>query len=111
MSSVKEQMLNTAMKLMQSETARKVMSNERFQQAMAVAFRTTFRVRNSIDQTKKRVADSMNFATREELRDLRRTVERLERRLKKAEADREKLAATLSSYSDPQPKSEEAPSA
>jgi hypothetical protein len=93
MSALKDQLLNAAMKLMQSETARQVMSNERFQQAMAVAFRTTFRVRNGIDNTKKRIAESMNFATREELRELRRNLERLERRLKKAEAEREKLLA------------------
>lgn len=81
----KEQLLNSAMKAMQSDTARKVMSNERFQQAMALAFRTTFKVRSNIDNTKKRIAKSLNMVTKEELRDLRRSVERLERRLRRSE--------------------------
>lgn len=84
---IKDQLLNSAMKVMQSETARKVMSNERFQQGMAFAFRTTFKVRNEIDEGKKRIATRLNLVTKDELRDLRRTVERLERRLKKQEKE------------------------
>lgn len=82
---MKEKLMSGAMKVMQSDTARKVMSSQQFQNAMAFAFRTTFKVRNEVDNAKKKVANTFNLVTRDEVRELRRSVERLERRLRKAE--------------------------
>lgn len=85
MNNLKSTLLSNAMKVMQSDTARKVMESEKFQQAMAFAFRTTFKVKSGLDNSKKKVASTLNLVTKEEVRDLRRSVERLERRLRKAE--------------------------
>lgn len=89
--------MGQAMKLMQTDAAKKVMSSQQFQNAMALAFRTTFKVRNNVDTAKKRVASTFNLVTRDEVRDLRRSVERLERRLRKAEKKAKKAAADNSS--------------
>ena len=85
MKDVKGQLLTGAMKVMQSDTARKVMSSPHFQNAMAFAFKTTFKVKNDIDSARKNVASALNLVTKDELRDLQRNVERLERRLKRSE--------------------------
>jgi len=82
---MKDKLMSSAMKVMQSDMAKKVMASQQFQNAMALAFRTTFKVRNEIDGAKKRVAGAFDLVTRDEVRDLRRSVERLERRLRKAE--------------------------
>ena len=82
---MKDKLMSSAMKVMQSDAARKVMASQQFQNAMAFAFRTTFKVRNELDSTKKKVAGTLNLVTKDEVRELRRSVERLERRLRKAE--------------------------
>ena len=85
MSDIKGQLVSGAMKLMQTDAARKVMASQQFQNAMAFAFRATFKVRNEVDGAKKKVANGFNLVTKDEVRELRRNVEGLERRLRKAE--------------------------
>lgn len=85
MKDIKGQLFTGAMKLMQTDTARKVMASKQFQNAMAYAFRTTFKMRNEVDGAKKKFAGTFNLVTRDELRELRRNVERLERKVKKAQ--------------------------
>ena len=78
---IKTQLMSGAMKAMQSDTARKVMASPQFQNAMASALRTAFKVRNRVDNTKKSLASAFSVATTDEVRELRRSVDRLERRL------------------------------
>ncbi len=85
MHDIKGQLLAGAMKLMQTDGAKKMMASPQFQNAMAYAFRTTYKVRTDMENTKKRMASTLNLVTRDELRELRRNVERLERRVRKAE--------------------------
>ena len=81
----KAHLLNQSMKLLQSENAQKIMASPQLQNAMSLVFRVSFKVKNDIQSTKKRLASALDLVTKDELRDLRRNVERLERRLKKEE--------------------------
>ncbi len=85
MNDIKGQLIASAMKVMQTDGARKIMASPQFQNAMAYAFRTSYKMRTDVENTKKRVAGAFNLVTRDELRELRRNVERLERRVRKAE--------------------------
>ena len=90
MKGLKGRMLNVAMKAMSSDVARKIMASPGFQNAMSSAVRTTFKVRGEIDGAKKRVAGAFNLVTHDEIRELRRSVERLERRMRKSEKKAQK---------------------
>ncbi len=91
LSSIKTRAMEGAMKFMQSDKGQKLMSNPDVQKAMSWAFQTSFKVKNNLDSAKKNLAKSFAVATEDDLKDMKRTLDRLERRVKKMNA---KAAAT-----------------
>lgn len=83
---IKQRAMNGAMKLMQTDTAQKVMSKPEFQKAMAWAFQTSVKVKDNIEDTKKKLAKRFAVATEDDLKDLKRTIARLERKVKKMDS-------------------------
>ena len=78
---MKDALLQGVGKLMQSEQAMKLMQNEAVIKALTKAFTATTEVRQAIDQQVASVVKSLKLATRDDLKTLRRNVERLEREL------------------------------
>jgi len=78
---VKDVLLQGVGKLMQSEQAMKLMQNEAVVKALTKAFTATTEARQAIDQRVASVVKSLKLATRDDLKTLRRNVERLEREL------------------------------
>lgn len=88
----KDEMFKAAMKIMKNPTAQKVMSNQKVQKAVGKAFQASFTVKTEIDERKADLARRLNLATSDDLRTMKRELERLQRqvaRLKKEAAEGE----------------------
>ncbi len=86
----REKILKSAMKVMQNPGAQKVMSNEKFQNALGKAFQTGFAIKSEIDEQKNNLAKRLNLATSDDLRTMKRELDRLQRqvgKLKKENSD------------------------
>lgn len=77
---------------MTNPKVQKIISNEKTQKAFASAFKTSYAIKTQIDDTKAEVAKRLNLATSDDLRSMKRELDRLQRqveRLKKEKAARE----------------------
>lgn len=81
--SLKGKAMEAGMKFMQSDKGQKLMANPDVQKAMQWAFQTSFKVQGKVRDTKKTVAKRLSVATEDDLKDLKRTIDRLERKVKK----------------------------
>jgi polyhydroxyalkanoate synthesis regulator phasin len=88
---LKEKALDGAMKVMQTDGAKKVMNSAEFQKMMMKAFQASFKVKQDLDEAKRTLAKRLNVATGDDLRDLKRTIDRLERRVKDLKRENEDL--------------------
>lgn len=79
--SVKDSLVSGLGKVMQSEQAMKLMQNEALMKAVMKAFTVSTELRQVVDGQVRTVVRSLNLVTRDELKGLRRTLERLEREL------------------------------
>ncbi len=90
--SLKQNLLKGAMKAMTNPTVQKIISNEKTQKAFAQAFKTSYALKSQLDDTKADVAKRLNLATSDDLRSMKRELDRLQRqveRLKKEKQARE----------------------
>ena len=91
----KDEMFKAAMKVMQNPTAQKVMGNEKVQKAVGKAFQAGFQVKSELDERKNQFAKRLNLATSDDLRTMKRELDRLQRqvaKLKKEKKEAEKKA-------------------
>ena len=65
----------------------KVMQDPRVMKAVAKGFELKGKVQQQFDQRVESLATSLNLATKAEVRELKRTIRKLERDLKKASGD------------------------
>jgi polyhydroxyalkanoate synthesis regulator phasin len=86
MSSFKKTLMSQGMKLMQDPRVMKMMQDPRVMKAMAKGFELKGKAQQEFDTRVEKVADSLNLATKAEVRELKRTIRKLERDLKKAGA-------------------------
>jgi polyhydroxyalkanoate synthesis regulator phasin len=84
MSSFKKTLMSQGMKLMQDPRVMKLMQDPRVMKAMAKGFELKSKVQQTFDAKVESMAHSFNLATKEEVRELKRTIRKLERELKKA---------------------------
>src|SRR5689334_23388521 len=78
---LKQQLVNQALKLMQDPRVAKAMQNPKLVQGMMSALQLRAKMQTNIESQVQKVAKSLNLATGAEVRELRRTVRRLEREL------------------------------
>lgn len=93
MSKIKQELLKRAMDAMTNPTVQKIVADERTQKAFANAFKATYTIKTRIDDTKAEMAKRLNLATGDDLRSMKRELDRLQRqveRLKKEKEEREK---------------------
>jgi len=86
----KQSMLKGAMKAMSNPTVQKIVSDERTQKAFASAFKASYTVKNQIDEKKAGFAKRMNFATSDDLRSMKRELDRLQRQVERLKREKEK---------------------
>lgn len=75
-----------SMKLMQDPRVMKLMQDERVMKAMMQAFQLRGKVQQSFDERVDQLAKSLNLATKREVRELKRTMRKMEQELEKARA-------------------------
>ena len=86
MSSFKKTLMSQGMKLMQDPRFMKMMQDPRVMKAMAKGFEIKGKVQQGFDAKVESMAESLNLATKGEVRELKRTIRKLERELKKGGA-------------------------
>lgn len=96
MSSLKKNLMKRGMQLMSDPRVLKLMQDERVMKAMMQVMAMPGKVQSFTQEQVERLAKSMALATEDEVKDLKRTVRRLEEdiaRMKQGEARRDRLAA------------------
>lgn len=90
---LKNKAMQAAMEFMSSERGQKLMNDPSVQRAVGSAFQASVAAKAQWDDAKKQVAGLFNLATEDDLRDMKRNLDRLERRLKRMQREKEELAA------------------
>jgi hypothetical protein len=96
MSSLKKTLMKQGMKLMSDPRVLKLMQDERVMKAVMQMMAVPGKVQSFTDEQVARLAKSMALATEDEMKDLKRTVRRLEEelaRMKQSEARRERAGS------------------
>lgn len=103
MTDIKDDFLKMAMKAMQNPTVQKVMANEKVQKGFANAFKASFDVKNKLDQKKSEFAAQLNLATKDDLRTMKRELDRLQRQVSKLNQRKADAPASKSASSKARP--------
>ncbi len=81
MGSLKDEFMKKAMKALQNPKVQEIMSNEKVQKGMAEAIKASYEVKSQIDDKKKELAEKLNLATSDDLRSMKRELDRLQRQV------------------------------
>jgi len=87
---LKDLLMKQGMKLMQDPRFMKLMQDERVMKTVMNAVQLRGKLQETFDQRVERVAKTLNLATQKEVRELKRTMRKMERELEDARAEREK---------------------
>jgi polyhydroxyalkanoate synthesis regulator phasin len=87
MANMKDDFLKLAMKAMQNETVQKLMANEKVQKGFANAFKASYEVKSKLDEKKADFAEQFNLATKDDLRTMKRELDRLQRQVSRLKKD------------------------
>lgn len=107
--SLKEKAMANAMKVMQTDQAQKVMNSPEVQKAMFRAFQTGMKVKTDVSDASRNIAKRMNFATNDDLQDLKRTIDRLERKVRDLKTENKDLKKKVESDAAPASVEEDKP--
>lgn len=83
---LKDLFMKQGMKLMQDPRFMKLMQDERVMKALMNAMQLRGKIQESFDERVERVAKTLNLATRKEVRELQRTLRKMERELDETRA-------------------------
>ncbi len=78
MNKIKEEAMKRGMKLMTNPKVMKVMADPRFMNALSKGFQMRGQLQGTVDTALKSVASKLNLATKDEVTNLQRTVQRME---------------------------------
>lgn len=80
---LRDEVLKRGLKLMEDPRAQKLMQDERVMKVASQAFQLRGKVQDEIDQRVEKVAKSLGLVTKNDVRDLKRTIKKLETELEK----------------------------
>ncbi|UJR79066.1 hypothetical protein [Sandaracinus amylolyticus] len=89
---IKDFLKKRGMELMQDPKVAKLMQDERVMKVAMQAFQLRGKVQEQIDGNVEKVAQSLGLVTKSEVRELKRTIKKLETELKKQQAAQEAAA-------------------
>ena len=89
MSSLKKNLMQQGMKLMTDPRVLKLMQDERVMKAVMQMMSMPGKVQSFTHEQVEKLAKAMSLATEDEVKDLKRTVRRLEEEVSKLERDKE----------------------
>ncbi len=84
--SLKDRLIARGMKVMQDPRVAKLAQDERVMKVAMQAFQLRGKVQEEIDQRVETAAKSLGLVTKDEVRELKRTIKKLETELKKTQA-------------------------
>jgi len=84
--SLKDRLIARGMKVMQDPRVAKLAQDERVMKVAMQAFQLRGKVQEEIDERVTTAAKSLGLVTKDEVRDLKRTIKKLETELKKQQA-------------------------
>ncbi len=84
--SLKDRLIARGMKVMQDPRVAKLAQDERVVKVAMQAFQLRGKVQEEIDQRVESAAKSLGLVTKDEVRELKRTIKKLETELKKTQA-------------------------
>jgi hypothetical protein len=84
--SLKKTLMREGMKFVQDPRFVKFLQDPRVMKAMAKGFELKGKVQQGFDSKAEKIAETLNFATKAEVRELKRTIRKLERELGKKSA-------------------------
>ena len=90
MSTLKKTILKQGMKLMTDPRVQKLMQDERVMKAVMQMMAMPGKVQNFTTEQVERLAKAMSLATEDEVKDLKRTVRRLEEEIARLEKEKSK---------------------
>lgn len=97
---LKKLVAKQGMKLMQDPRVAKLMQNEQVMKGMMKALAARTKAQDSFDEVVQKTAKRLGLVTKEEVRELKRTMRKLETQLKKAQRDAEKAKASSEKSSE-----------
>jgi hypothetical protein len=80
---LRDEVLKRGMKLMEDPRVSKLVQDERVMKVATQAFQLRGKVQDQIDQRVEKVAKSLGLVTKNDVRDLKRTIKKLETELEK----------------------------
>ncbi|MFB6265063.1 MAG: hypothetical protein ABEL76_15795 [Bradymonadaceae bacterium] len=83
MGNIKDEFMKAAMKALENPKVQEIMSNEKVQKGMAEAVKKSYELKSSISEKKEELADSLNLATSDDLRSMKRELDRLQRQVER----------------------------
>lgn len=83
---IKEFLTKQSVRLMQDPRVQKLMQDERVMKALMKGIQVRGEVQERVDERIDQVAQSLNLATKKEIRELKRNMRRMEQELKRAKA-------------------------
>lgn len=105
----KKLLKDKGLKLIQDPRVTQLMQDERVMKAMMQAFQARQKAQESFDENVAQVAKRLGLVTKEEVRDLKRSMRKLETQLKKAKKEAEKAKAAAEAAAASHAASEDAP--
>lgn len=97
---LKKLITQQGMKLMQDPRVAKLMQDERVMKTMMQAFQARAKAQESFDENVEKIAKRLGLVTKAEVRELKRSMRKLETELKKAKKDAEQAKAATKKRED-----------
>lgn len=94
---IKDFLSKQSVRLMQDPRVQKLMQDERVMKAMMKGIQVRGDVQDRVEQRIDSVAETLNLVTKKELRELKRTMRKMEQELKKAKKKAEALEKAAAS--------------
>ena len=92
---LKDKALENAMKAMGNDKVQQAMNSPEFQNFVMRAFQTGMKVKTDMDEVRQTLVKRMNVATGDDLEDLKRTLDLLERKVRDLKDENEDLKEKL----------------
>lgn len=86
---LKKEALKRGMKLMSNPKFMRAMADPRVMTAISQGFALHGRIQSEVDERLRKVAHMFNFATAEEVQELKRTIRQMETAISRAEQDKQ----------------------
>lgn len=80
---MKDKFMKAAMKALENPKVQEIMSNEKVQRGMAEAVKKSYELKSTLAEKREEFAERLNLATSDDLRSMKREIDRLQRQIER----------------------------